>query len=361
MILNNSEIHGLLGGSLIGLAAATLLLGCGEIMGASGIFSSLLMQPKITLEKIPEKWKILFFASFISSANLFMKTEYKAMEGTEVTNFAIFLAGICTGFGSKLSNGCTSGHGICGMARFSYRSIVAVLTFMCTGFTTASLLSKDVGIFRNSAATMQLPNKFTRTILLVAGVFLVFFCMKMFSNATYNTRSASAESNDMKIRQEIDFIKKAPFVILSGSLFAAGLNVSQMIDNKKVLNFLDVTGIIDGTWDPMLIFVMGSGVIISGLSYQYVEGYNVIKKSPERILSCSLSGSDFRIPKRTEVDAKLVIGAAFFGFGWALGGVCPGSAIYLASVGYPQMLYIYIPMFINGRLLVSQLLSSKIL
>jgi len=107
--------------------------------------------------------------------------------------------------------------------------------------------------------------------------------------------------------------------LLSGLLFGLGLGISEMINPKKVLNFLDVSG----NWDPSLIFVLGSGLCIAFISFRQV------RKMDQPILS-----SEFRLPMNTKIDRKLVAGGLVFGIGWGLVGFCPGPAI--ASLAYAQ-------------------------
>jgi len=97
-----------------------------------------------------------------------------------------------------------------------------------------------------------------------------------------------------------------------GSLFGVGLLVSQMTNPAKVLAFLDVTG----DWDPSLAFVMGGALVVTLLGYKLVLG----RSKPV------LAGK-FRLPQRTDIDARLVGGASLFGVGWGLAGLCPGPAL----------------------------------
>lgn len=136
----------LLGGAFIGLASAILILGIGRISGISGIaasvfktdtFKSLERQPK-ALGKIP--WKITFLLGMVSSAWMFLL--FVPFPEINISNnfFVVSVAGLLVGFGTRLGSGCTSGHGVCGLSRLSYRSFVATLCFMITGFFTVYML-----------------------------------------------------------------------------------------------------------------------------------------------------------------------------------------------------------------------------
>lgn len=120
-------LNGLLGGMLIGLAAVVLFWLNGRIMGVSGICSRLLTRPSAD-----SGWRLAFIVGILIGT-LF----YQSIWGVDIVIDAswgmVIVAGLLVGMGTVLANGCTSGHGICGMARFSKRSIVATLTFIVTG------------------------------------------------------------------------------------------------------------------------------------------------------------------------------------------------------------------------------------
>jgi uncharacterized membrane protein YedE/YeeE len=126
---NFTPIPSLIGGILIGLSAATMLLMNGKIAGISGIFAGLLRPIKgDTL------WKSCFVAGLVAGGMLlkvFLPTAYKF--GVVRPYGMLVVAGFLVGFGTRLGNGCTSGHGICGISRLSPRSMVATATFITTG------------------------------------------------------------------------------------------------------------------------------------------------------------------------------------------------------------------------------------
>lgn len=100
--------------------------------------------------------------------------------------------------------------------------------------------------------------------------------------------------------------------LVAGVLFGVGLVVSGMTLPSKVAGFLDFTG----SWDPTLMFVMGGAIAVHAIVYRVVRG----RRSP-------LFAERFQLPTRKDVDARLVLGAAIFGLGWGLGGLCPGPAV----------------------------------
>jgi len=106
--------------------------------------------------------------------------------------------------------------------------------------------------------------------------------------------------------------------LLVGVVFGAGLALSGMTQPLKVLGFLDWLG----AWDPSLLFVMGGAVTVYGVAYRLV----LRRKRP-------LLADVFVLPVRSEIDAKLIGGAALFGIGWGLGGYCPGPSIVSLASG----------------------------
>ena len=130
----------LVGGLILGVATVILLLGIGRIAGISGITSSLLKPKRV------EMWQVLFIAGLILSPLLYRV--FKPLPDIEVTTSLPLLiaAGLLVGFGTRLGSGCTSGHGICGNARLSPRSMVATATFMAFGIITVFIGRQVLGL-----------------------------------------------------------------------------------------------------------------------------------------------------------------------------------------------------------------------
>ncbi|KAA0913588.1 MULTISPECIES: YeeE/YedE family protein [Psychrobacter] len=123
----------LVGGLMLGVATVILLLGIGRIAGISGIFSSLLKPKRV------EMWQVLFIAGLVISPLLYKLV--RPLPDVEVSTSLplLIVAGLLVGFGTRLGSGCTSGHGICGNARLSPRSMAATVTFMLFGIVTVYL------------------------------------------------------------------------------------------------------------------------------------------------------------------------------------------------------------------------------
>ena len=135
-----TPISATLGGLLIG-AGGTLLLVCnGRLAGVSGIVAGTL-RPK-SGEFL---WRLCFVLGMVAAGTLLGLLRPGSIEPTSRGAAVVAIAGLLVGFGSRLGGGCTSGHGVCGMSRFSKRSIVATLTFMATGAATVFLTAHGGG------------------------------------------------------------------------------------------------------------------------------------------------------------------------------------------------------------------------
>jgi uncharacterized membrane protein YedE/YeeE len=142
-IINFTPYSALIGGALIGLSAAVLLLFKGRIAGISGIAGGVILPEK---GDIP--WRILFLVGLVVGGVLYQLFGISpSVENIQpVTGkVGLILAGLLVGIGSALGTGCTSGHGICGLARRSFRSLVATLTFMLTAMITVFIVRHLVG------------------------------------------------------------------------------------------------------------------------------------------------------------------------------------------------------------------------
>ncbi|WP_295891048.1 YeeE/YedE thiosulfate transporter family protein [uncultured Vibrio sp.] len=120
-------LNSLVGGMLLGLSASLLLLVRGKIAGISGIVGGIL-----SIQNKDSRWRLFFIAGMVLSAYLVAPFDFYLPELKESNLLVIALAGVLVGFGTKLANGCTSGHGIIGMGRLSKRSITATMIFMGT-------------------------------------------------------------------------------------------------------------------------------------------------------------------------------------------------------------------------------------
>ena len=129
---------GLIGGVLIGLSAALMLLGAGRIAGVSGIAAR---ATGIT-ERGMERLGAITFLIALPVGALIASAIVERRAPTYFDWPYLIVAGLIVGFGTRLGSGCTSGHGVCGLSRLSARSIIATLTFILTGVATVAVMNR---------------------------------------------------------------------------------------------------------------------------------------------------------------------------------------------------------------------------
>ena len=124
------------GGVLIGLAATLLLWLNGRVAGVSGILGGVLLPRHGDLD-----WRVMFLLGLVTAAGLYLNLLPGAyVPRSDFPHAALIVAGMLAGFGTRMGNGCTSGHGVCGLGRRSARSLAAVVTFMATAILTTFVL-----------------------------------------------------------------------------------------------------------------------------------------------------------------------------------------------------------------------------
>ena len=124
-----TPVHALTGGALIGLSAAILWVGLGRVAGISGILAGV---------RTPDRaWRLAFLAGLIVAPLLYrLSGGPSATPDTTTSAWIVVAGGLLVGFGTRLGGGCTSGHGVCGIARLSRRSIAATAVFMAAAMVT---------------------------------------------------------------------------------------------------------------------------------------------------------------------------------------------------------------------------------
>jgi len=121
-------------------------------------------------------------------------------------------------------------------------------------------------------------------------------------------------------------------IFFAAFIFSIGLGLSGMTDANKVIGFLNLAG----DWDPSLAFVMVGAIGAHLATFKLVTN----RPSP-------LYAEKFRIPTRTDIDTRLVVGSGLFGVGWALGGFCPGPALVSSTTGGPAVL-VFVAAMLGG-------------
>ena len=130
-------VEGLIGGLLIGTAAAIMLLGLGRIAGVSGMAAR---ATGIADSGAPRGIAIAFVIGLPLGAFLISQISGSVMAHFPTSPIPLIIGGLLVGFGTRMGSGCTSGHGVCGMSRLSRRSIMATAMFMASGFATVGLM-----------------------------------------------------------------------------------------------------------------------------------------------------------------------------------------------------------------------------
>jgi uncharacterized membrane protein YedE/YeeE len=140
MITFTEALVALGGGILIGLSATILLAMNGRVAGISGILEKVLPP-----QSEDARWRMAFLISMVVTGIALSPALPEAYTTIDRPILLVVLAGLLVGYGTRLGNGCTSGHGVCGMARFSKRSFAAVGMFLMTGIITATVVGQLLG------------------------------------------------------------------------------------------------------------------------------------------------------------------------------------------------------------------------
>lgn len=137
---NFTPLSGLAGGALIGLAAVVLLIGDGRIAGVSGILGGLLARPSRD-----GAWRLAFLVGLPLGVVLVTALSTAPAVELQAGTPMLIVAGLLVGLGTRLGQGCTSGHGVCGLARGSLRSLAATATFMAVAVATVFVVRHLAG------------------------------------------------------------------------------------------------------------------------------------------------------------------------------------------------------------------------
>lgn len=145
MISTQDMLSGLAGGALIGLSAVLLMAANGRISGISGIFAGVLSRP--TADRAGEwLWRVCFIAGLVAGGALMAPVVPSHFHLDRPLHAGtLIVAGLLVGIGTRLGGGCTSGHGVCGLARLSPRGLAAVITFLLAGMITVYVARHVLG------------------------------------------------------------------------------------------------------------------------------------------------------------------------------------------------------------------------
>jgi uncharacterized membrane protein YedE/YeeE len=223
-----------------------------------------------------------------------------------------------------MSNGCTSGHMLCGLPRMSGRSATAVATFFPIAIITHHFchptLYTEACPGNVPCYTPTYPS-ITTTASLVALATLSIVCARTIPNLVENVAASQPADEKRPVDRRSPARQVAQF--FSGLLFALGLHISGMAHPAKVTSFLSFP--VMQHWDPSLALVILFGVLPNLIEIQR-KGFSSPPSFAEK----------FSLPTKTfkDIDMKFVAGAAAFGVGWGLTGTCPGPAV-LRAIAQP--------------------------
>jgi len=287
-------VQSFVGGLCLGVGVAIALVVDGKIAGFSGILGPL---TRSVFLGGPKSWRVAFLVGCALGGlmNLPLNSEF-AFPAPPPRPWWIWAAGAAmVGVGTRLGGGCTSGHGLCGLARLSPRSLVAVCSFMGAAMTMATLSS------------------------LVAQDFNFKFSVELFAWPTASQSQLEYSLACLALCLLLAVASVALPVICpaaAGISMGLGLGCAGMTSQTKVMAFLNFAG----CWDPSLAFVMGGGLCVTFPAFAWARSRADAGPLHE--------GMDFEQPKKSSgPDAQLVIGSAVFGLGWGTTGLCPGPDI----------------------------------
>ena len=337
-LANNIDLqNGLLGGILLGISSSAFMFLTGKVTGMSGICEG-------TVSVKGESWNFSYIAGLCSAGALLSIYRPESFgDESALSTGTLLVAGLITGFGTRLGGGCTSGHGLCGLSRRSPRSLAAVLTFMTAGAVTAyvSRLPEVAAILKAPTAETIVP-----IVPGVAAAIGGLYVMLNFSSLTKKIGAIlspppkTADSHDIADSH----MHLASF--LSSLLFGLGLGVSGMCNPDRVTGFLDFSG--PNGWDPSLAAVMGGGVVVNFLAFHWFKARNTpVALHKSKTLDSVLNMGTVKC--NMLIDWKLLVGSALFGMGWGLAGMCPGPAIVVSGAGAAAALK-FVPSMVAGMI-----------
>ena len=303
MPLTFAPATALAGGAALGAAAAAKLALTGRVTGISGIVGG-------AAAGSHEPWRVASIAGLAAGAltlSLTTPSAFQALPASYTLTRAA-LAGTAVGAGSALARGCTSGHGVCGLARRSVRSAAATGTFMATAAVSARVTGvfEAVGLSGSGLATAVAADPTALTLgvatLAALAVGLAVAAAKRSLSPPSRTLDALAET-------------------ATSAAFAIGLGVSSMLTPARVAGFFGPASVAGFFWDPSLACVMGAALALAAPAFAWA-----------RATRRALLGGPLDLPKATTIDTRLLFGAALFGVGWGAGGVCPGPG-FVAAIG----------------------------
>lgn len=412
-----SSSHSLL--TFAGLSALILLHGAGEVLAFTSLMGAFTSHPVRAIKSDESGWKCAFMASFLLTTQVLVNvpgfmSQYGGVfdPATFVPLWVVAVSGLLAGYGTKMANGCTSGHGISGIGRLSVRSIVAVCTFMGTAFLSATLCSQAFPRINKATRHVNEEYNYFSKVAVGFGIFVTaLFCVATITNLVYvrrerkekqQTKHASEEFTDDAVAiadsnkttpeqsssnedveaqqsqaqeeeqqqqeeqspieqqtavEEDDappnsYLFKMIAAMCAAPVFAFGLVFGGMTKPSKIIGFFDLTGFTRSDYDPSLMFLFAAGCAVSFVAYQFVASNGVSflqARLGDKVRTKALSGDEYHLSRINGITKSLVIGSALFGVSLGIAGFCPTPSFIMAVGGYSDAMFIWLPLFIAGR------------
>lgn len=345
------------GGALVGCSTLVFFIFSGRLSGISGICKGTLTEATIYLHQLSKGelskhqdllTNIAYMIGLSASGyvlNFTLPTSYAfGDDDQQLSSLGSVVAGLLVGVGTKMANGCTSGHGLAGLSRFSPRSLVAVLTFMSTGVLTAylkrampTLFSCMTSVGESTYWPLMGNLGLVKIFLSSLGGSVALSYLVGRHGATSMKRSTEMKNNNNG--NDTSNVYRSFVFFSTGILCGCGLGLSGMTNPQKVNAFLDFSR--QEGWDISLMGVMAAGMAVNTAAFQYIkQQYNEQESTKANL--CVVFSDKNKAGDKTplasllkfgsckenmKIDTQLVLGSALFGMGWGLAGICPGPGI----------------------------------
>jgi len=316
-----------IGGAFIGVGSGVFMLGASRIAGVSGLL-------KMWIEGPVELTRVAFLCGLCAAGVLMFFWLPAAFESPPEPSFSLLLGALAVGAGTALGNGCTSGHGLCGLSRISKRSMVAVPVFMGSAIATATIRSG--GVIGSIAPIGVTP----ASTLVLAGWIAGALALGLLPLLVGATREASWWQRT----------RETYTGFWCGLSFGVGLSIGGMIRPSAVLGALSPTHLDLTLW---VLFVTALGITFGLYRAAEVAGVGAARAVPALPAAPNPDQEPATLPAKLKaagqatiatsrlqrlltpggaaVDAPLVLGALLFGVGWGTTGVCPGPLVVVTA------------------------------
>lgn len=348
---DNDTLLCFIAGILLGVIVSSRIYLFGKVTGISGMLSG-------SIEIKKEFWK----DSFIPDSARLSKIGFVGglIGGGGIASYylpdcfedwwplpleRLIIGGLFVGFGTVMGNGCTSGHGVCGISNLSIRSVAATCTFMVASMIVAMAVdtSHFLPFFRN-----VLPVERSGAVI---GVCIAICAAIVVISKFVRNQYEDGQSLQSAPIIALTFI----FEIIFGIFFAMAMAVSNMTKLSATISFLDLR-----YWNPALAFIMGGSIAVAGTLMYFITKFY---PNPMLDIKYYLRSA----VEKSIIDVKLLLGATIFGIGWGLAGACPGPALVnVGSGNIPPLIYIscvIVGMWIHALVdpYITPYLQSKVL